>query len=205
MLNTNELQYGLNQAHPCQCAWGARAIYERYQIQCVWDRQHCIGTGEDRAKLAEWINYTALPRMRKFFKDNKIPSDSRYEYRYDDGEYHIIANTNASYGYLYITAYQDYWFDAAGNLKHEISLDDAKIAYHRGKCDEDVARLCEKLNFEVPRNKAISFLESTGGYERQELNAMTDIQLANVVLWVFCGTIVDESRDGIDGWKLCCL
>jgi hypothetical protein len=100
---------------------------------------------------------------------------------------------------------QDYWFDAAGYLKHEISLDDAKIAYHRGKCDEDVARLREKLNFEVPRNKAISFLESTGGYERQELNAMTNIQLANAVLWVFCGTIVDESRDGIAGWKLCCL
>jgi hypothetical protein len=38
--NTDELQYGLNQAHPCQCAWGASAIYERYQIQCVWDRQH---------------------------------------------------------------------------------------------------------------------------------------------------------------------
>lgn len=107
MLNTNELNYGLKQSHPCQCAWGARAIYERNQIECVWNRQGCIGAVEDTEKLVEWINHTALLRMRQFFKDNKIPSDSRYEYRHDDGEYHIIANTNASYGYLYITAYQD--------------------------------------------------------------------------------------------------
>jgi hypothetical protein len=84
-------------------AWGARAIFKQSgpPIDIVWDRQGWMG--EERDALCEWINKTALPELRKLTEDLSPSSAGVVWWR--DGDKAIEASPNASYGYLYITAY----------------------------------------------------------------------------------------------------
>jgi hypothetical protein len=64
---------------------------------------------------------------------------------------------------------------------------------HPGPCDADVEFWREHLSFSVPRNIAIKGLRGYGAWTREELEAKTDEQLANIVLWLACGDFSDGS------------
>lgn len=111
-MNTNELVWGLKTlSQPCRCAWGARAIYShKYGIELLWDRQSGIVAEDVADKVAttfdKWIG-EALKKVSKHFIENCISTGADHEFRFDDGDKHIVANPRASFGYMYITAYQD--------------------------------------------------------------------------------------------------
>ena len=88
--------------------WGARAIYTRQQIDLLPDRQGISTSLESdeaaRTRLCTWINETGLPYLRKQAKG--LYQDERRTVELTDGSFHIEANPQASYGYLYIRAWE---------------------------------------------------------------------------------------------------
>lgn len=59
---------------------------------------------------------------------------------------------------------------------------------HGGSCDEDVAYWRERLGFTVDRERAIRCLEGYGAWTCEELEAMPDEEIADIVLWEACNT-----------------
>ena len=134
MRNTNELEYGLtSESHLCECAWGAVfLVYKDGKFYPIPMNQSIIG--ENTVGLMRWLNSTAYSLMKAYFERNGAEA---YQYSWEDGEYRILANIHN--GFVYVTAWEDYWFDKYGYLKPTIELHDAMKAYHNGKCDCDVA------------------------------------------------------------------
>lgn len=102
--------------------WGARAIYTNRVIDLLPDRQswHLDGFSEDDADptsveyenrrralapLSRWIDKKGLPFLRREAKQFLSP-DSNEMVKLDDGNFHIEASPQASYGYLYIRAWE---------------------------------------------------------------------------------------------------
>lgn len=50
----------------------------------------------------------------------------------------------------------------------------------------------EKLNFRVPRQKAIDYLREFGAWDIEELQASDDDGLAEKVFWIACGDIKEN-------------
>lgn len=55
-----------------------------------------------------------------------------------------------------------------------------------GDVSEAVSYWQQQLNFVVDRNNAINYLESTGGWEKDELKDSSDDTLAQRILWIAC-------------------
>ena len=55
-----------------------------------------------------------------------------------------------------------------------------------GRADEAVAHWRERLGFTVNRERAIRGLAEYGAWEREELAAKGDDDLADIVLWLAC-------------------
>ena len=64
-----------------------------------------------------------------------------------------------------------------------------------GKKDDEVAYWVGELGFDenFPRERAIKYLKEFGAWSEDELKAKTDTELAQIVLWVFCGNLYDEA------------
>jgi hypothetical protein len=62
---------------------------------------------------------------------------------------------------------------------------------HPGPCDDDVRVWRNTLEFTVPREQAINGLLGYGAWTREELEAKSDKQLAEIVLWLACGDFSD--------------
>lgn len=55
-----------------------------------------------------------------------------------------------------------------------------------GDVFEAVSYWQQQLNFVVDRNNAISYLESTGAWEKDELKDSSDDTLSQRILWIAC-------------------
>ena len=104
-----QLTFGLK--HPAipvaPAFWGARAIYSRGEVDLLWDRQDLVAD-DDKAKEKLKKALNAAAGLKKFCK-----WAGGYQFADDNAEVqelvtkngvHFWASTNASYGYLYITA-----------------------------------------------------------------------------------------------------
>ena len=110
------LTFGYRYPEGTKAAWGARAILdargkERY-VDFLHDRQSFVGYGTPEGEaLKSWLNEEGAYRKLRdaadnMFKTYKINSDQREEYvLYEDEKGIVLANPNASYGYLYVSAY----------------------------------------------------------------------------------------------------
>lgn len=70
---------------------------------------------------------------------------------------------------------------------------------HPGECDADVIRWREKLGFTVSRPDAIRGLRMYGAWSPEELAVKTDEELAEIVLWVACGSIKEDGMFSLFG------
>jgi hypothetical protein len=78
------------------------------------------------------------------------------------------------------------WFDCHGNLLGTLPADCIADCSHAGPCDEDVKHWRERLQFQVPRERAIAYIREFGAWTAEELADKTDDELAKVVLWLAC-------------------
>lgn len=89
--------------------WGARAIFKNGIIDLLPDRQSCeCQYSLDPQPLLDWLNQKALPELkqRKDFKN--LHGDSREVLEVKERGFTLQVCPNASYGYLYMGAWQ-YW------------------------------------------------------------------------------------------------
>ena len=69
-----------------------------------------------------------------------------------------------------------------------------------GSVDRAVAYWRRKLDFQVPRERAIDYLAATGAWPRESnkydagLNEMSDDALAEKVLWLACGDMKERGE-----------
>ena len=92
--------------------WGARAIFHpgtNHPIDLLPDRQGCkCADGMDPKPLLDWLNKVGLKGLRAMGAFKSLTADSREVVELGDGQFTIQCSPNASYGYLYIGAWQ-YW------------------------------------------------------------------------------------------------
>ena len=111
---TPTLGFGLKTAIPegVTAVWGARLIVgQDGYVDFVSDRQDLGSTSpEDRAALIAWLNGGGIGRIIDHVKADlsaRIIDTRKAEdvILINDGEATAIANSNASAGYVYVTAY----------------------------------------------------------------------------------------------------
>jgi hypothetical protein len=88
------------------------------------------------------------------------------------------------------------WFDESGVLLKQIPEEAVEDCSHQGECHDDCQFWVQKLNFEVPRDLAVEYLKSTGGWELEELQEMDNEELAIRILWIACGNIQEAFHSG---------
>ena len=84
------------------------------------------------------------------------------------------------------------WFDDSGNLINEIPKQCIEDCSGPGQKDYLVSNWVNKLGFEVPREKAISYLKEYGAWD--DLENDTDKVLAERVLWLACGDYYESGE-----------
>lgn len=84
------------------------------------------------------------------------------------------------------------YFDNYGNLIRRIPKQAYIDCSHSGSCDEDCAFWRKKLNFTVPRDRAISYLKEYGAWD--DLNDWDDDRLAETVLWLAAGDVKENRK-----------
>ena len=115
-MSKHSLMYGYNAGRPegNEVAWGCRAIvnfnHGRTFLDIPWDRTDAIGPDEKREEFLatlrnevgdDWINIA-----QELLDRGDIRGDEEKEVVLHADENAIIkANTNGSYGYLYVVAY----------------------------------------------------------------------------------------------------
>jgi len=97
-----------------EIAWGARAILSAGNIDIPYDRTTWNGTLVEsrraRKALADLINL-AFPTIRETVHElclmGKMRQDEEREFvLVDEDKLKVVANTNGSYGYLYLVAFK---------------------------------------------------------------------------------------------------
>lgn len=76
------------------------------------------------------------------------------------------------------------WFDESGWSLKEIPEECVEDICHPGPADEAAEEWVERLGFEVPREKAIEYLREYGAWDKEELEAKSDKDLAITCLWL---------------------
>jgi hypothetical protein len=114
-MSIDTLGYGLRDAVPetATAAWGARLIItmDGY-VDFVHDRTDAVGEDGPRRALLDKLTATVPGAMLARIIKEKILAgeiDSRVErdvVLFDDDGLKIVANTNASCGYLYVAAFE---------------------------------------------------------------------------------------------------
>ena len=85
-------------------------------------------------------------------------------------------------------------FDEYGNFHGRIPKEAVEDCSRPGPADSSVAYWQEKLKFNVPRAKAISYLGEFGAWTREELEAKSDNDIAQIVLWTACNDIKENGE-----------
>ena len=92
--------------------WGARAIFHpgtKHPIDLLPDRQGCkCADGLASKPLLDWLNTVGMNEMQNMRAFKSLSSDSTEVVEFKDGHFTVQCCPNASYGYLYIGAWQ-YW------------------------------------------------------------------------------------------------
>lgn len=86
------------------------------------------------------------------------------------------------------------YFDEQGFLIREIPVECVKACSHSGQCDRDVEFWQKKLEFEIPKAKAIFYLARTGAWSEKDLFLQTHDELAQKVLWIACSDIKETGE-----------
>lgn len=113
MTDTSKLGFGLKRADipAAPAMWGARAIYTGHEVDLLPDRQHLVFDDEDARKaLLASINKqrrgkTPIAKFREWARDRFAHDSEAVESVTFDGVT-FYASTNASHGYLYVTAFR---------------------------------------------------------------------------------------------------
>jgi hypothetical protein len=113
---TTALAFGYNYAElpdpPPVALWGARLIAPD---DLVYDRQCMTGTEEGKRALAEWLDpspegYGGIQAMKEWLagldRDFRLHGSKWEEHRFEDEYGVIVANTNKSYGYVYVVGWR---------------------------------------------------------------------------------------------------
>lgn len=101
------LEWGLKSVDVsgASAAWGARMILKNGVVDILHDRTDRFSDGESWGEFASWLNNKILPWVQKQAK--VMLGDEDLEHGMDKGKFHVRCNTNASHGYLYVTAWMD--------------------------------------------------------------------------------------------------
>lgn len=83
------------------------------------------------------------------------------------------------------------WFDESGRLLRGLPEECVRECTAPGRVDEAVEYWQKKLEFEVPRERAIEWLLESGSWSEAELSRKDDRWLAQAVLWLGCGDVQD--------------
>lgn len=106
MKSASELEWGIKDSKIAAPAlWGARMIkQDGCEPEVLWDRQaFAADTVELRDALKDKLNGGALPKFQRWARTRFWEQDEKVEVVAFDGV-EFSATTNASYGYLYVTA-----------------------------------------------------------------------------------------------------
>jgi hypothetical protein len=109
------------------CYWGARAIYKGYpyyDIDLLSDRQTFEGTSNNA--FGVWLNRRALPWLKAEVKRLSLCTDEAQEIVFREFKYELRANTNGSYGYLYIGAIEHSVVEA-GTHRNDAAKKDERV------------------------------------------------------------------------------
>jgi len=105
---TVRVQWGLSDLVPAdaRAAWGARAILKRGVVDLVHDRMDAAFVDDDaKAVFVAWLNGAGKKWLNATAEG--MHGDEYKLFSHDDGPFHMRANTNKSYGYLYVSAWMD--------------------------------------------------------------------------------------------------
>ena len=83
-------------------------------------------------------------------------------------------------------------FNEYGYMTGEFPAACVEDCSHAGACDDDVEYWRKRLEFTVPRERAIAYMREFGAWEPEELDAMSDDDLAARILWIACGEIKEQ-------------
>lgn len=129
-------------------------------------------------------------------------------------EYDKVASRSGGFVEFIVTAFDDEdekfvlesdgdggYIDDYGQLIKPLPMDCILDCSGSGRVDDQVAYWVDKLGFDIdmPRGKAIKFLSEYGAWESDELEDMDIIELAEKVLWIFCGNIKEEAYEFMSG------
>lgn len=111
---------------------------------------------------------------------------------------HEIGNSSTvNEGSSYLSDGESGWFNERGELMKPLPGQCIEDCSGSGRVDDQVAYWVDKLGFDIdmPRDKAIEFLSEYGAWESDEIEDMDIIELAEKVLWIFCGNIKEEAYE----------
>lgn len=105
-LGFQKLTWGLTPPARKHIAWGARAIFSQGYVDIVWDRTQMVGgTDEERARFSTFLAEFGVPELRKLVTKEKLDPRDRTTVSTQLGQWCIVCDPKASYGYLYIGVY----------------------------------------------------------------------------------------------------
>jgi len=110
MTTTKKLRFGSNVApHTARAVWGARLIVTHGFVDFVYDRQDCYG--EDTNELLDRLNQGLVEVLKERVGEllgwhaGMRPDRAEDFILYDEDGLVMHGNTNASYGYCYVSAW----------------------------------------------------------------------------------------------------
>lgn len=86
------------------------------------------------------------------------------------------------------------WFNEFGELTRDLPQECIDACSHGGRCDDDVAFWVKELDFEngLPIKMAKRWIQATGGWTQEELDEMSNSEIAEITLWILCSNIKEE-------------
>ena len=103
--------YGLRPPEGVKAAWGARALFEENgpgTFGLVWDRQSNLNFDQElHDELHRWLKREGFEALRQEILPLTSGEDTTVSIKSKAGKFTLQANPRASYGYLYMVAYDN--------------------------------------------------------------------------------------------------